>query len=453
MTETSTKKLVPILALLGLGIVAAVALIIMLTRSTDEHPADPAEAAIAGEKSGLAAADLNGDGIVYRSGMHPWIVEDAPGQCPVCGMDLMPVRVDGAEEGTIRIDPVTLQNIGVRTAPVVVAPMQRLVRTTGRFEASEQGAAAVSPKISGWVEKLYVNYEGARVAKGQPLLEIYSPELVSTQEEFLLALRSLGRMQGTAAEEGAQRLVEAARRRLGYWDISEAQIRRLEEQGTPQKTLTLYAPAAGTVTRTSVVQGQQVMVGQTLMELTNLGTLWLMADVYEQDLAWVGVGTAASIELPYEPGRKIVGRVGYLYDQLDPETRVVKARIAVSNPGLKLKPGMFATVTLVGAETEPFPVIPSEALLRSGDHDAVLLALGEGRFAPVAVTVGLEADGQVQILEGLQGGEEVVISAQFLIDSEARLASAVASMMAGHGGESGSRRDGETEIPGDQAEL
>jgi RND family efflux transporter MFP subunit len=426
---------------IGLLIIAAVLIGVKLTSDSSDvpseematmPPSDSTNTPTVPGRSGLAAADKNDDGIVYQSGMHPWIVQDEPGQCPICGMDLMPVRVDGMEEGTVRIDPVTIQNMGVRTARVTVKSLSRTVRTTGRFEVPEQGMTVVSPKISGWVEKLHVNYEGARVAKGEPLLEIYSPELVSTQEEYLLALRSLERMKDSPAAEDAHHLVEAARRRLGYWDISEAQIQQLEERGEPTKTLTLYAPAAGTVTATNVVEGQQVMAGQTLLRLANLSTLWLMVDVYEQDLSWVDIGTRASIELPYEAGRTLTGKVSYFYDQLNPETRTVQARVAVPNSGLKLKPGMYATVTLLGGETEARPVVPSEAIIRTGERDVVVIAIGEGRFRPVPVRVGVEADGQSQILEGLEGDEIVVTSAQFLIDSEARLASAVSAMIGGH---------------------
>ncbi|HET6569106.1 MAG TPA: efflux RND transporter periplasmic adaptor subunit [Rhodothermales bacterium] len=383
---------------------------------------------------GLAAYDKDGDGIVYQDGMHPWIVEDAPGPSPDgCGMNLTPVRVDGAQEaGTVRIDPVTIQNIGVRTAPVMVEALGRTVRTTGRFEANERGLSAVAPKVGGWVEKLYVEYEGARVRRGQPLLEIYSPDLVSTQEEYLLALRNAERLRGGMGAADAQRLVEAALRRLAYWDISEAQIERLKETGRPQKTLTLYAPASGTVTTKNVVEGQQIAPGQTLMELADLSRLWLMVDVYEQDLAWVRVGTPVRVELPYEPGRTLTGRVDYLYDDLDPQTRTVKARVTIPNPGLQLKPGMYATVYLTGGEAQPAPTVPSEAVIRTGEREVVILALGEGRFRPQEVVTGVGADGKVQVLQGLSGGEQVVTSAQFLIDSEARLRSALSAMVSSH---------------------
>ena len=434
MKSSPNSKL--FIAVAAVLLVAAAALLWMFARTepsgaqaADAAAGDSARSAPAG---GLAAADLNGDGIVYQSGMHPWIVEDAPGVCPICGMDLVPVRVDGSEDGTVRIDPVTMQNIGVRTAPVVVEPLQRTVRTTGRFAANEQRSTVVAPKIGGWVEKLHANFEGARVAKGSALLEIYSPELVSTQEEYLLAIRNAERLGGG---NDAARLVDAARRRLSYWDITEEQIRRLEETGRPQKTLTLYAPASGTVVETNVVEGQQIAAGQTLMRLADLSSLWLMVDVYEQDLAWVNLGTPATIELPYDRGRTLTGRIGYIYDELDEATRTVRARVQVANPGLKLKPQMYATVHLFGERTEAMPVVPGESVIRTGDREVVIVAVGGGRFRPVEVRTGIEAEGRVQVLDGLHGDEIVVTSAQFLIDSEARLAGAVSAMVSGHAGQ------------------
>src|SRR5690606_340568 len=197
----------------------------------------------------------------------------------------------------------------------------------------------------GWVEQLFVDYEGARVRRGQPLLSIYSPELVATQEEYLLALRHAERLGGSA---DGQRLVDAARRRLAYWDVTDEQIEQLRQSGQPQKTVTLYAPASGTVVRKAVVEGQQIAPGMTLMELSDLSRLWLMVDVYEQDLAWVRPGAAAQVALPYDPGTVLSGTVDYVYDTLDPATRTAKARVTLPNPGLRLKPGMYATVTLTG---------------------------------------------------------------------------------------------------------
>jgi RND family efflux transporter MFP subunit len=378
-----------------------------------------------GRASGLATYDTDGDGYVYQGGMHPDIVRDEPGQCPICGMDLTRTPVGGQEEGTVEISPVTMQNIGVRTATVSVEPLQRTVRTTGRFQANERQRTAVAPKVGGWVEALHVDYEGARVRKGEPLFDLYSPQLVATQEEYLAALRTADRM---GADDGAQRLVDAARRRLDYWDIDEEEIERLEETRTPMRTLTFTAPASGTVTTKRITEGEKFSPGQTLLHITGLNPLWLMVDVYEQDLSWVDVGSRAQVELPYEPGRTVTGRVDYIYDEVDDDTRTVRARVAVPNPDRALKPGMYATVRLTGGTTEPMPLVPESALVSSGEREIVILALGDGRFRPVPVHAGLSAGGRTQVLHGLDGGERVVTSAQFLLDSEARLSGALAAM-------------------------
>lgn len=400
--------------------------LLLVLAACSEEPAEPPTTAAAPSGQGrLADADRDGDGIVYQSGMHPWIVEDEPGQCPICGMDLQPVPVSGVSAGTVEIDPVTLQNIGVRTVTVEVEPLERSVRTTGVFEADERARTAVSLKVGGWVERLHVNYEGDRVGRGQPLLELYAPDLVSTQQEYLLALRNRDLLGGGP---DAERLVEAARNRLRLFDISEAQIERLERSGEVTRTLTLYAPAGGTVIDKNVVEGQQVTAGQTLLHIVGLGRLWLQVDVPEQDLGWVGVGTRAVVSIPSEPGTEFAGAVDYVYDLLDPATRTGRARLTVPNPDRRLKPGMYATATLFGAPTEPRPTVPADAVIRTGTDAGVILSLGEGRFQPRPVTLGAEAGDRVQILAGLDGGETVVSGAQFLIDSEARLSGAVAAL-------------------------
>lgn len=395
-----------------------------------DEPAASSTAASAEDDStkagGLAAYDKNGDGIVYQDGMHPQIVRDKPGQCPICGMDLMPVRVDGTQAGTVKIDPVTLQNIGVRTAPVAVEPLRHTIRTTGHFMMDEEGEHTVSLKVGGWVETLYADFDGQIVRKGEPLLELYSPELVATQEEYLLALRNARRLEGGPGADDAQRLLEAARRRLRYWDLTAAQVEELEETGTPRRTVTFYAPASGEVMHHKVTEGQRVESGQALLDIVDISKVWLIVDVYEQDLPWVSVGMPSRIELASEPGKTYAGRVGYIYHMLKKDTRSARARIEL--PGghhTLLKPGAYATVYLQGEQTASTPVVPAEAVVRTGDRELVILALDDGRFRPQPVTAGLQANGKVQILDGLTGGERVVTSAQFLIDSEAKLSSAL----------------------------
>jgi len=402
--------------------------------------------------SGLAAYDTDGDGTVYQGGMHPEVIQDEPGNCPICGMALTPTSVGGQEpEGTVQISPVMLQNIGVRTATVQVEALERRVRTTGRFQVNERRTTAVAPKVGGWVDELHVDYDGARVREGQPLFDLYSPELVATQEEYLSALRSAERL----GDDAAGRLVEASRRRLSYWDISDAQIDRLKETRTPIRALTFYAPAGGTVTQKSVTEGQKIQPGQTLMQITNLSSLWLMADVYEQDLSWISEGSSATVTLPYDQGRTVQATVDYLYDKVDDQTRTVKARLTVSNTDRTLRPGMYAVVEVRGAATDPRPVVPQEAVVSSGDLDVVVVAEGDGRFRPMPVHTGRTASGKTQILHGLTGGERVVTSAQFLIDSEARLQGALTAMTESVDGKS-MQRDSmvrESTDPGETGEM
>ena len=408
--------------------------------SSSSVPAGSTQAASGNAgQSGLAAYDENGDGMVYQGGMHPDVVQDEPGNCPVCGMKLNPTRVDGGggggEGGSVRISPATIQNMGVRTTEVETAALGREIQTTGRFKMNEQGMEVVSLKVGGWVETLYADYEGDIVKKGQPLLELYSPELVSTQQEYLLALRNVRRLEGGPAAENAQRLLSSARRRLAYWDLTAAQIERLEETREPKRTMTFYAPASGEVMHKSVTEGQRIRSGQTLMHIADVSEVWLIVDIYEQDLSWVEVGTPARIELVSTPGKTYRGKIDEIYHMMDAETRTARARIEL--PGghnTPLKPGAYATVYLEGERAEPAPVVPAEAVVSGGEREVVIEALGDGRFHPVPVRTGVQSRGRVQILSGLDGGEEIVTSAQFLIDSEARLQSALGAMTAGNAG-------------------
>ncbi|WP_412069901.1 efflux RND transporter periplasmic adaptor subunit [Rubrivirga sp. IMCC43871] len=374
---------------------------------------------------GLAQFDLNGDGIVYQESMHPHIVQDEPGVCPICGMDFEPVQVSGAPAGTVEIDPVTLQNIGVRTATVTSRELERELRTTGTFEARDSGRETVTLRVGGFVERLYVDTEGQRVRQGQPLLEIYSPELVSTQQELLLAVRNRELLGGG---DGADRLVEAARTRLRLFGLGAQQIAAVERSGAIQERITLFAPASGTVQNKRIIEGMQATPGMPLMDIVNLGALYLQVAVPEQDLGWVARGTRAVVTLPSQPGEELRGRVDLVYDTLDPMTRTGTARVTLANAGGRLRPGMYATARLFGAASASGPVVPSEAVVRTGDEAAVIVALGEGRFRPQPVRLGEESGGFVQILEGVAVGDRVVTSAQFLIDSEARLAASLGAM-------------------------
>lgn len=374
----------------------------------------------------------------YTCGMHPFIIQDEPGDCPICGMKLTPVKAGGAATGaagSVTIDPATIQNMGVRTAPVQRRDLARTIRTVGLVTYDEPRQYSLNSKIEGWVERLHVNQSGQPVSKGQPLLEIYSPELVAAQEEYLLALANRGRLETSPfpeIAEGAARLLEAARSRLRYWDISEAQIRKLETGGEVRRTMTIHSPYQGVVTDKKVVEGMRVMAGQELLQIADLRRVWINADLYEFELPWVRQGLTAEVELPFadqQKGPRLTGKITYIYPYLQGETRTARARIEFDNPDLALKPGMYANVLIRSEAIPQALVVPEAAVLAVGASHRVFVAMGEGRFEPREVTTGLHDDqGFVQITSGLAEGEPVVVSAQFLFDSESKLQEALRKM-------------------------
>ncbi|MFP3868402.1 MAG: efflux RND transporter periplasmic adaptor subunit [Desulfobacteraceae bacterium] len=367
--------------------------------------------------------------------MDPTYIADKPGKSPM-GMDLIPVYEDEEDSkgrGTIAVDPNILQSMGVRTAKAEVRPLTRVIRAVGKVQYDESRLSQVNTKVDGWVERLYLKATGDPVRQGQALLSIYSPELVSAQQEYLLALNNLKTLGTSPVPEvaaGARRLAAASRQRLRYWDIPAAQITALEKTGQVNKQLTLTSPVQGIVTRRMVTEGQFVRAGMPLLEVADLSTVWVEAQIYEYELPWVQVGQKAHMTLAEIPGQTYHGQVDYLYPYLQGSTRTAKVRLAFLNPRLKLKPEMFAQVKLESSLNGPVVAVPTEAVMDTGDQQYVFLALGQGRFAPRAVEVGLEgSDGWRQVLSGLQGGELVVTSAQFLLDSESRFREAVAKQL------------------------
>lgn len=327
---------------------------------------------------------------------------------------------DSEEPGVVVLDARTIQQTGVRTAVVEVAPLTRRIRTTGRFVMDEQAERTISPKVSGFIEHLEADFDGKKVRAGDHLFDLYSPEVLATQEDLLTAL-------GTD-----DRLAEAARRRLRLWDVPDQVISRVESTGVPMRTIPFYAPSDGEIMRKNVTEGAFVKAGDRLMDIVDISRTWLIVDIYEQDLPWVGVGTPAHVELPYDPGAHVQGKITYVYHMLNEPLRAARARIVLSGGHhTPFKPGMFATVTLDGQPTPPGPLVPTESIVRDGQHEMVILAEGNGRFRPVPIESGEASDGLTRVLEGLSGGESVVIRAQFLIDSETRLGSAMQAM-AGH---------------------
>ncbi|MGE5301434.1 MAG: efflux RND transporter periplasmic adaptor subunit [Acidobacteriota bacterium] len=365
--------------------------------------------------------------------MDPSYRRDKPGKSPM-GMDLVPVYENEGEptaEGVIKIDPITVQNIGVRTVKVTKGPLVATVRTVGRVTYDEQRVERIQTKVSGWVEQLFVDTTGQNVRKGEKLLTIYSPELVATQQEYLQALRYAEQTAGSSFKDiasGGGSLVDATKRRLLLMDIAPGQIQALEKRGEVQKTMVLDSPVSGVVIDKKVLAGMKVGPGMELYTIADLSRVWIIGSIYEYELPFVRNGQEAEITLPYEPGMTYKGRISFIYPYLSAATRTVQVRIEFKNPGLKLKPDMYVNVVLKSREAGDVLQVPSDAVIRTGTRDIVITALGEGKFLPKEVTVGPEGQGMVEIKSGLKEGDTVVVSGQFLIDSESNLRAAVAKM-------------------------
>ena len=368
--------------------------------------------------------------------MNPSYIRDEPGKSPM-GMDLVPVYEEEGEEkepaSTIRIDPNTMQNMGVRIGRVERRSLVKDIRTVGNITFDETRIFRVNTKFSGWIEKLYVDFVGDTVRKGQPLFDIYSPELVSAQEEYLLALEQYSRLSEASyprVRQVAEGLLKASLTRLQYWDLTDAQIARIGDRGKIRKTLTVYSPASGIVTQKSAFEGHFVKEGEIQYEIVNLATVWVDVDIYEYELPWVNKGMPADMELAYIPGKRFKGKVLFIYPYLETKTRTAKLRLKFANPDYELKPGMYVDVILKSAVAKNSVVVPQEAIIFSGVRRIVYVHLGEGKFQPREVKLGLEGNqNEYQVLEGLEEGEEIVLSAQFMLDSESRLQEAIQKML------------------------
>lgn len=385
----------------------------------------------------LGPGEALADDHQYTCGMHPFIIQDEPGSCPICAMDLTPVKSEttgghGGGSAAITIDPETQQNMGVRITQVNRRDLHRTIRTVGVVGYEEPQQYSVNSKTNGWIERLYVNETGAFVRQGQPLLEIYSPELVVAQEEFLLAQRNQKALANSVLPEiaaGAARLLESSRKRLRYWDISEQQIADLSRTGKALKTLVLYAPYDGVITEKKAIQGMYAMAGMELFQVSDISSVWVFADIYEYELPWVKVGQSTYIQLPYR-GKPISGTISTIYPYVDPKTRTVKVRIDLKNPDFELKPDMYVNVHLESESVTDVLTIPVEAVLNSGETQTVFVALGEGKFVPREIKLGLQGEGGfVEVAKGLNDQENIVVSAQFMLDSESTLREAVRKML------------------------
>ena len=420
------------------------------------------------KESGVQAKQ---DQQLYTCGMHPQVVQDHPGNCPICGMKLTPVRKQGGapaaaasgerkikfykstmnvgetsptpakdsmgmdmvpvyegqpgadDSQVIAIEPMTIQDMNLRTATVTRGPLRRTVRTVGVIDYNEAGLSDVTTKFKGWVEKLFVDTTGQQVHRGDPLFEIYSPELYSAQREYVLAL------EGGTNTPGGSALKASALNKLKFFDISDEQIAELERTRQPRKALRVVSPQDGFVVEKRVVEGQMVEAGMKLYRLADLGLVWAQAQIYEQDLAYLKLGQEAKVTLSYLPDREFRGRVTYIYPNVDEKTRTARVRMEFHNPGYFLKPGMFATVQVLSELNSSVLLVPDMAILRSGERNTVFLALEGGRFAPRPVTLGPQAENDTyEVLSGLNEGDRIVTSGQFLLDSESQLREAIQKM-------------------------
>jgi Cu(I)/Ag(I) efflux system membrane fusion protein len=418
---------------------------------TPKSASEPA--ATAADDSAAEHAAKHADPL-YRCPMHPDVVRNEPGECPICGMDLVKVEPEPVEPAgaatpqgkplyyrhphdpkrtspepkqdemgmdyvpvyadaagpEVRISPAVVNNLGVRTEPAAMAAPERRAATVGYVAFDERRMRQVQPRAEGWIEGLAVRAMGETVKAGQLLFTLYSPMLESAQQEYLDAQRI-----------GNRDLIEASRERLRALGLDAGAAERLARSGRASGRVPFYAPIGGVVTELAVREGAMVEPNMMVLAITELGSLWVIAEVPESQAAWVRAGTMAEIRLPSLPGETLAGRVEYVYPELNMETRTLRARIVLDDAGPGLRPNMLANVTLVGEAGKPAVMVPRSALIRSGSEDRVVVALGEGRFAPRRVVVGPESGDRVVIRDGLAEGEQVVVAGQFLLDSEANL--------------------------------
>ncbi len=413
---------------------------------------------------------------MYQCPMHPTVIQDHPGDCPICGMKMVPIEGGGKTKpagdlgkivlyrspmnpsitstkpmkdemgmdyvpvyegelkgegpvveghASVSIDHERQQLIGLNTATVTEGLVSGEVRTNARLAVDETRVRKINVKVEGFVEKLFVDFVGKPVAKGQPLFSLYSPEFVSSQREFLLAIKTQKALAGGTLTSSGTDLLDAAKHRLMLWDVPKETLEHLEQTGEVQRALTLRSPISGVVTAKNVVEGARITPADIPLEITDLGRVWALADIYETEIRLVKVGLAATMTLPSFPGKTFTGRVAFVDPILDPKTRTTKVRIEFPNPKGDLKPEFFGEVSLKGPSHKGI-LIPLDAVLDAGTQKVAFIALGDGKFEPREVTTGLKVGEQVEILSGLRAGEEVVTRANFLVDSESRFRAALA---------------------------
>jgi len=374
--------------------------------------------------------------LMWRSPMNPAVTSPTPSKDSM-GMDYIPVCADaGAASGpagTVKIDPTVIQNMGVRVTRAVEKNLSRAITTVGRITYDETRLVTLHPKVEGWVDKLFVDKTGETVKQDTMLLSFYSPQLVATQDEYLLALSNWQQLKDSPyvdIREGAKRLLDSSLDRLRFFDVAEHQIRALQKTHKVRKSMHIHSPAAGVVTKISVREGAHVTPASELYQIADLSRVWVLADLYEYEIGWVKTGDEAALTVASLPGRNFTGHITYIYPYLDPKTRTNKVRIEFDNAEGLLKPDMFGDVTITSRRTKPGLFIPREAVLITGKKAHVFVQTEPGRFEPRTVKTGARSDGLVEILSGVNDGELVVTSGQFLIDSESSIREAAAKMVA-----------------------
>ncbi len=379
--------------------------------------------------------------LYYRNPMGLPDTSPVPKKDPM-GMDYIPVYEGGEQDepataNQVKISTDKVQKLGVRTETAGMKSIDKMVRAAGRIEADERRLYAISPKFEGYVERLHVNATGQAVSKGQPLFEVYSPELVSAQREYAVAAQGVQALKGadSEAQQSMKQLAESSLLRLKNWDISEEQVKALAKSGQAKHTMTFRSPANGIVTERKAVAGMRFMPGEMLYQIADLSTVWVLADVYEQDIGFVKSGAKAKVRINAYPDKVFEGPVSYVYPTLNAGTRTVQVRIELANPGQLLKPGMFSDVEMAASGRSSVLAIPLSSVIDSGKRRIVLVQAGEGKFEPREVRLGARSDDYVEVLDGVQEGEKVVVAANFLIDAESNLKAAVGGFgHASHGG-------------------
>ncbi len=449
--------------------------------------------------SACAEKDEHEHAVQYQCPMHPTYISDKPGSCPICGMDIVPIEKNNNESSakstapennrikqagrerkilfyrnpmdpsisshvpakdemgmdyvpvysdeisspdkgvkglaTVTIDEKGIRLAGIQTAEAVKQKMEGDIRAVGLVKPDETRVRHVHTKNTGWIEKLYVNTTGQLVRAGQPLLTIYSPQLLGSQEEFLRARENAGRFANSSIPEvqkGGEDLLKAARRRLELFDVPESLIKEIERTGLPKRTVTLLAPVSGFVTAKGVYEGQQVEPGMELFTITDLSKVWIEADFYEFEAHLIRLGQKAVFTFPYDPKAQKTGRISYIYPYLDPQSRTLRARFEFQNSDFSLKPEMYVNVSMM-IETSDSIVVPDSSVMNTGLRQIVFVGIGEDRFEPREVKVGYRSGGLIQIISGVRAGEKVVVRANFLLDSESRVRAAILEA-AGTGG-------------------